>query len=1302
MGKSKEYVMRILINRLLVGIVVSILSAMAWAQTASTGTVLGLVTDPTGAVVPGATVDLEDAATKTIRTVSTNAAGRYVFVGLPPGTYAVRAKATGFQQAQVPSVVVEVSKSYNINLGLPLGESRQTIEVTATGAELQTLDSTVGSTLGGSTLSLLPSLQRNVTALLTLQATSMPQQGVSQSSYYGGQVAGAKSDQNSIVLDGGNISNGVSGNSDYYTNYAGGQEGPIPTPVESVQEFRVATTNHSASFTGSSGSQTILVTKRGGNSFHGALYEYLQNDNLNANRWDFNRILQARPESRDNRFGAGLGGYIPGLPVKAKTFFYANYEGRRMLSTATVNRMAPTDTLRQGILRFRDASGNIISYNLANSTLCGSSGNSICDPRRLGLNPLVNMIWSRYEPAGNNSSLGDGLNTIGFTGPVPLPVTGDFGVIRLDHSFGSKWQATGSYRYYTEMAAVGNRQVDIGGLMPGNTKGLIASTANIPREPRYLVLGLTGVVTSSLTSESSFSYLRDWWHWGTAGAFPQVPGTAGAMEIGGESDNALIPVTIRANTARQRSWSGHSPGFRENLSWQKGTHLLRFGGTYDRSSVNFWRDDGQSSLTALVYNISTTNGINIPAAYRPPACTGTLTSNCLPSNQVSTWNMLYSEVLGMVDQATQMATRKSDLSASPPGTVLSNDVTYSTLSLYATDSWHIRPTLTVTYGLNWTLDVPAQEATGKQIIAVGPNNQIIDPAAYLRQREQAALNGQSYNPLVGFAPIKSTGRKYPYDPVYKDFAPRIAVAWNPKFSGGFLGWLFGGNKSVIRGGYARLYDRLNGVQKAIDPLQALGFGQAQVCLGPSISGTCRGSSGTDPATAFRVGIDGSSISVPPLPPTTPVPLIPGNVAGANQPFVSTTYNIDPTYEPSPNNSWNFTIQREMPGGSVLEIGYVRRTASRLYSPIDLNQVPFFMVSGGQSFAQAFDKAAAQIRTGGAVTPQPFFEAALAGSSFCKAPNASCTAGVVSAYSGSFLTQSVRTLWNGIQPSLISGPATAAATQVSTFFFWTNQGWSNYNAGFVSYRTRNWKGLSLDANLTYAHSLDASGYNQDFDTAGTNAYNLHYDYGTSLFDRKLVFNLLGLYQLPLGHSGSKVINQIVGGWSVAPIFSAYSGLPLKVTDGSGQEFGQGSSSSAGAIPITKITANTGLHSGVAGDPTTQVATSGNPAKGGTGLNLFADPAALYSSFRPILVSQDTTSAGGILRGMHHWNLDLSIARKFKFTERVSTTCTAQFFNIFNHVMFTDPPASLQAPTTFGVISGQLNSPRAIGLGLHFDF
>jgi hypothetical protein len=1273
-------------------------AASLFAQTAGTGTIIGTVTDASGAVVPAAKIDLKELATGVVRSAVSNSVGQYTFAGVQPGAYSVQGSHPGFQSMAVPEVQVEIGRSYTINLELEVGTTQAVVEVTSTpGAELQTLDASVGNAVGGETLAMMPTLTRNVTSLLLLQPTSTPQQASTQNSTLGGQVAGARSDQNSIVLDGGNITNGTSGNNDYLVNFNGGPEGAIPTPVESIQEFRVSTSNHSASFSGSSGSETVLVTKRGSNQYHGSGYWFLQNDNLNSNTWDRNRLGQGRPESKDNRFGASLGGYIPKLRESARTYFYMNYEGRRLVASTQVSRLVPSDTLRQGILRFRDAAGNIVSYNLAKSTTCGAAGNSACDPRGLGFNPLVNTLWSQYEPAGNDFTQGDGLNTIGFSAPLPLPVSSNFGVIRLDHSFGPKWQVFGSYRYYVERAAV-NRQVDIGGLMPGDVKGQPASVANIPRQPRYVVLGVTGLLAPTVTNEANVSYVRDWWYWNTASAFPQVPGTAAALELGGNSTNGLVPINLNTTGARTRLWNGHNFNLRDNVSWLKGNHLVRAGGAYSRSAVRFFRDDGQVGLVKPAYLITQTSGLNIPAAYRPPSCTAAVTTNCLPSNQNSNWNNLYAQALGLVDQGLVVGARGADLGALPPGTPLFNHVTYDTFSLYATDSWKLTPNLTVNYGLNWSIERPPVDQDGKQALSlILPSNTVLVPEDYLAARKRAALSGSVYNPPVGFAPIAFTHRKYPYDLVLDTVAPRVAVAWTPKFAGG---------KMVIRGGYGQLFDRLNGVQKVGNALQGFGFQQTLTCLGPSRTGQCLGVSGVDPATGFRAGVDGAAVPIPALTASAAAPLVPGvaSFPGANQPQANTTYQIDPKYRPGRNHQWDVTIQRELPGHSLFEIGYIGRHANNIYNPLEVNQVPFMMTLNNQTYAQAFDTIAGQLRAGGAASAQPFLEAALAGSSFCAAPNASCTAGVVSKYSGSFTTQKVTDVWNGIQPSFKFGPATAATNQVSTMFYWASAGWANYNAGFVSYRTRNFRGLTVDANLTWAHSLDTRGLNQDFDTASSNSYDLHYDYGTSIFDRKLVLNLLAFYELPFGKHGSGPLNYLVKGWSIAPIVNISSGLPVKVATGSGQEFGQGgSTNSAGAILLTKDTFGNSVHSGVKGDPKTQAGINGDPARGGSGLNLFADPAAVFNSFRPAMVSLDTTSgAGGQLRGLPRWNLDVAISRKFQVNERWSATFSGQLFNAFNVVQLADPSLSLQNPQAFGVLSTQLNSPRIVQLGLHVDF
>jgi hypothetical protein len=413
---------------------------------------------------------------------------------------------------------------------------------------------------------------------------------------------------------------------------------------------------------------------------------------------------------------------------------------------------------------------------------------------------------------------------------------------------------------------------------------------------------------------------------------------------------------------------------------------------------------------------------------------------------------------------------------------------------------------------------------------------------------------------------------------------------------------------------------------------------------------------------------------------------------------------DPQWRPGSHDQWDFTIQREVGKGRI-EVGYVGHNAHNIYMGIDLNQVPFFMTAGGQTFAQAFDAVAAALRAGATsatITPQPFFETALAQSSkFCAPSFGSCTAGLVDpnvGFSSAFLNQQVRSLFNNIQSAFKLGPATQAATQFTNFFYWSSLARSSYNAGFVSYRVRAYHGLTLDANLSYGHSLDNTGVNQDTDRAFTNSYNPDYDYGTSVFDRKFVFTVLGVWQVPF-HSQTGWVNRVVGGWQLAPIISINSGLPLRVLDGSGQEFGQTSLGEVSeAIRIGSADMSAGRH-----HVTPASGRCGSSASGtGTGLNIFADPNAVCGQFRPIQLSTDTTSRGGTLRGLGSWNVDLSFLKKIPLTERTRLTFSSEFFNLFNHVNFLDPAVSLQSPQTFGVLTTQANDPRQIQLGLRLEF
>ena len=264
-----------------------------FAQNANTGTVAGTVTDPSGGAIVGATVTLTDPSTNIARTAETNETGRYFFANVVPGSYNVSVSKTGFRVSKLVNQVVNVGASLTLNISLELGSVAETVEVTVTtGAELQTLNATVGNTVGGETLQQLPSIQRDAGTFVTLQPGVSPD----------GSVAGAVVDQSSFMLDGGQNTNDMDGSMQVYTpsfagdptggivknSIGGSPTGVMPTPIDSVEEFKVNTANQTADFNSSSGAEVQVVTKRGTNAWHGSAYEYYFDNNFNANTWDNN------------------------------------------------------------------------------------------------------------------------------------------------------------------------------------------------------------------------------------------------------------------------------------------------------------------------------------------------------------------------------------------------------------------------------------------------------------------------------------------------------------------------------------------------------------------------------------------------------------------------------------------------------------------------------------------------------------------------------------------------------------------------------------------------------------------------------------------------------------------------------------------------------------------------------------------------------------------------------------------------------------------------------------------------------
>src|SRR4029453_13963214 len=236
------------------------------------------------------------------------------------------------------------------NIALDGGQVTEVVQVQeSVGAELQTTDAQVGNVVQTRLLRSVPTLGRSTLALISLQPTTTP-----GSLGSGGTVSGARSDQNTLILDGVDVSD----------NLAGGQGVAFtqsPVGVDAISEFRMTVTNPNASFGRSAGGQITLVSPRGGNQFHGVGYWYHQNDNLNANSWTNNRTGIPKKELKDNRGGFGVNGPI----WKNRTFFFGNYEIRRFPQSTAFTRIVPTASLRSGTLSFRDSTGAIVFYPLA-------------------------------------------------------------------------------------------------------------------------------------------------------------------------------------------------------------------------------------------------------------------------------------------------------------------------------------------------------------------------------------------------------------------------------------------------------------------------------------------------------------------------------------------------------------------------------------------------------------------------------------------------------------------------------------------------------------------------------------------------------------------------------------------------------------------------------------------------------------------------------------------------------------------------------------------------------------------------
>jgi hypothetical protein len=1298
-----------LIRAALVTCAVWLSLASVSAQSSTTGKVVGTVTDSSGALVPKAEVQLMNTDTNAAAVAMTDDSGGYVFPSVQPGPYKVTVKMQGFRTETVSNLVVEVDKTNNLAIKLEVGGATDVVEVSAGAvAQLQTMDAQIGNTVSTDSILHLPTLQRNATELMNLQPGVVA----------GGaglimRVSGAVDDQNTVTLDGIDITQNL---------VATGTS--VPTPADSVEEFNENVSNPSATMGRASGGQVTLIGRHGGNTFHGALYEFLQNNDLNSNTWDNNRAGLAKAIIHDNRYGGRLGGPI----VKNKTFFFANYEARRFNSVTQITRTVPTALLRQGIVQFTGP-GGVEQFNLKTASVCnaptGSTGSTPCDPRGLGIDPSVAAQFA-LMPLPNLAG-GDGLNTGSFFANIPTPIETDYGVIRLDHVVNSKLTLNASFTYFrSDQVASGDVSI---------LNGKASSAETTPQRGVVPSLQATWQISPTLLNIIRAGWVRDTSQTNAtsptkAAGILNIPGSQTAdgpvaLAIGsGVSSFIDSPIDLDTQRARfQAAWQQNGQ-LSDDLTKVLGKHELRLGFQVDKIDFTHARADKVvGSITSLVALIDGDQlNLSIPGVNQPAVCGGSVTGNCVPSNQLTNWDRYYASLLGLVDNVGILAVRNSQLQPQPLGTFL-RDVTNQYASyFYLQDSWRIKPSLTLYYGASYGIQTAPTEQNNLQTIMINSSTGNVITNSFMQQKEQAAEAGNIYNPTFGFETVGAAKRPV-YNTNYGSIGPHASLAWNPTAKSGFLNSLLGDKKTVIRGGFAMVYDRSNTVQSVEIPMLGIGFDQNIAVNAPACNITGPGGPGCNASgsvlanpglSSFRVGTDGTLPLPTPSSATSPIVPLPGAEV--------LSFQVDPNTKTGRSYNFDFSVQRQLPGNMILEVAFVSRESRDLPQAVNVNSAPYMFKDpqSGQTFAQAYDLVADALRAGQTAPTEPFFEDQFPGLATSKG-TATATAYIVGANKGNFTGGSVGTLFGNLDTYRRAlGLPAYDSDQAGVEFLRTYIGYGNYNAGVVTLRKRLSHGFSVSGNYTYAKALDDGISNQNNAGFFSNSFDPGVQYGPSAYDRRNVVNAYYQYDLPAGrghrfHTGN-AFDQVIGGWYTSGIFSAWTGLPVKVTEGS-QVWGGGNSSigateymvPSGPLPATGVFHNVSNATTCTNNITSGTVAANVGGSSGTNLDLFANPGAAYCDFNYVqLSSTGRTGSGDPMYGLPFWNWDMRLAKDTRIRESWKLGFSADFFNIFNHQNFANPTTSFTSPATFGVITAtytppnRTNAARWIEMGLRLDF
>ena len=1335
-----------------------ILSISALAQTSSTS-LRGNVTDPSGKGISAASVSLKNRESGSERSTATDTEGGYQFQQLPAGNYTLTILAQGFARYERKDLVLLVNTPATANVELKIGGATETVTVSGEPPPLNLVDASIGNSFDENQVKDIPLDGRNVPELLSLQpgvtftgntlSTSLA--AYKDQDSRNGAVNGARSDQSNITLDGVDVNDQNSGYA--FTSV-------LPITQDSVQEFRVTTTNYNADEGTGSGAQVSLVTRSGTNQWHGSAYEYLRNTLTSANdyltkRAQIDSCLQnGTPLSHGvcnqplklirNVFGGTVGGPV----VKNRLFFFLNYEGTRLREDQSVVRNIPTVSLRDGVMIYQCADptqcpgGSVQgisnkTYNFAPG-FAGLSPTDIqtLDPLHIPLNASTYMIKYFNSTYGNlvtnDNSVGDGFNYAGYRWSAPFNLNNNAYIARIDYNLTAKGTHTLFWR--GAMQNLGNPQAPF---LPGS-----AALQTLVDYSKGMAVGYTALISKTMVNTFHWGYTRQ--STGYIGNSTQPWNTFYTLDNPfSYSHNFQMPI--------------HD--FLDDFSWTKGKHTIQLGGT-----VGIARDPRVSYL----HSFSQGKGATFWMAPVGFANTGgqspldPVNAGLPEPASSSAYDYPMLGLLGMVSLVNSNWNYNKDGTPQDQGTAVKRDYGLNWYEVYAQDSWRFKPNVTLNLGLRWSIFPPPWEINGFQ---ASPN---VNLGKVFSQNEINMKNGIGYadQAVISFGPGGNANNGPGlYSTQKTNFSPRVSVAYSPRAEGGLFRALFGApDQTVIRGGFSIVYDRA-GMQlvNTFDANAPAGFstsltnpccvdGAAQVARVQDQVGSasCPGGDAIHciPLTN-QLGSPYFQSAPPGAFPQTPPSGYPGGQA--------ITWGIDQSIKTPYAYAIDFSVGRELSHGFSLQVAYVGRFGRNLFTQRDLRQ-PLDLVDPKSKIdyyaaATAVSKlATSQGLAALSLTPAQFDQALGATNVYWKnllnasangvhspCPAPPCFAPGATAYkmptgqlttdiaqaayalyitSGAYTGDEVVGLGNiDLYGYLVDNAATPnsyyfngltgemLSQQFTTSYGWSSIGSSNYNGFQATLKKDIRGGVQFDFNYTYSKSIDIT----------STAARL----GFSGIDN-------------IGPPGSRLVNafsprQFRGVSDFDTTHQINANWLAELPFGKGKQYGRNASPALNALiggwQVTGVlrwtsgfpfSVDNGQFWATNWDEQGSGQLIGHPKTGvfkdpvtGT-VSVFANPSAAINDFVHPYPGQ--SGSRNVLRGDGYASWDMGLNKTFKLPwESQSLQFRWEIFNVANLTRFNvlaglgdGAPSLQQVPSTFGAYAGLLTNPRVMQFALRYQF